>query len=204
MPCVERFRVGAPAVPVAHRVRWRETAALGRLPGSPTAGSTGSGFEAVALCGTVFVLVLQLCQWHIECAGGRQRRWGVCRAVRLPAAPVWWLRPLPCCGTVFALCSSWFPAVSIGCRHRGDLVIEDGQLSFVGDNGCVIAKAASLYVVVACFAAIGATPLFADSQQRRWGAGSPIAGSTWMLLGGSRCTALNGFRAVSLVVPVAH
>ena len=24
-----------------------------------------------------FVLVLQLCQWHIECAGGRQRRWGV-------------------------------------------------------------------------------------------------------------------------------
>ena len=83
-------------------------------------------------------------------------------------------------------------------------MLEDGQLSFVGGNCCVIAKAASLYVVVACFAAIGATPLFADSQQRRWGAGSPIAGSTWMLLGGSRCTALNGFRAVSLAVPVAH
>ena len=66
------FRVGAPAVPVAHRVRWRETAEVGRLPGSPIAGSTGSGFEAVALCGKVFVLCLQLCQWHIECAGGSQ------------------------------------------------------------------------------------------------------------------------------------
>ena len=41
---------------VAHRVRWRETAALGRLPGSPIAGSTCLVAEAVALCGTVFVL----------------------------------------------------------------------------------------------------------------------------------------------------